>query len=594
MTATKSGATKTRGVKRGSATKAGVTVTSEPGADDDVIKVIFASAGYELLEMDPHKLYLGEGIESNTRTDVERDDDFFRSVAKKGVDLVIEARRDEQNRVKVHDGKRRTLAAREGGVKSVLVLVKPTNISDKRSAEVARIFSQLRINELQRDITYKDKILALQQLVLLDVTPEELADERNIELKDAQKIVTTVRSKAAVQAADYDLTIDEMAIFAEFDGDDEAIEDLRTIAQNHRGNLDYKAREWRSKRADAVLLQEAKAKHAGSNVTVIAERDDSYDDDKTKTLEQLRPSAGHEPGTELTTAAHKKCPGHALLVSLDGFGKTRKAVVEPVCTDYRLYGHARRDTPIGVVEPPKPDSKMTQQQLADLNAARVNNPKWRDATAPRIGWTSEFLLAGVLPPGFKYHRRLAQLQATAAYEFNRARERGHTTLCQMLRITLKPTVYGKLGGDLDALQKLCAGASEQRAKMINLGMWLFAIEENLGKDAWRRKTPEAVLLLTTLEELGKPLQEIELKLLGRDKNTTAGNSAPPSPDDAPKPVTTPEPATDPVAPQEVAAVEQAPTSDDLATSPEAVTPHPAEEPAPTEVTAADSDSPIAA
>ncbi|GLZ28122.1 hypothetical protein Lesp02_03120 [Lentzea sp. NBRC 105346] len=488
------------------------TTTADPA--DGVIKTIFANDGYELLVMDPHALYLGEGIESNTRQNVVHDPVFWQDIKDNGVEDVIDARRDKDGRVRVHDGKMRTLAARDGGVPAVLVLIKPNYVGSERDAEVSRIFSQLRLNEYRNDIPHADKMAALQQLVLLDVSAEDIAQQRHIDVKEAKKIVTTVKSAAAVESAKYDLTIDEMALIAEFDGDDAATDALMHTAASDRYNLRYKAAELRRERADAAMLEPVLARLTTSNTKVVTD-DDVTLDDNIKPLDALRPSAGHEPGTELTMAAHKKCPGHAALVSLKGHGKDRKVATTYVCTNYQMFGHAHRNTPKGVVAP-KTEGKLNPEQLADRRLTIKNNKLWDAHVDPRREWMADFFRNGSLPKGLKVQRRIAQLQLAAGYDFNRARERSHPLLCEMLGITLRPGPYGPQQGDTAALQKIVDRTSEKRAGMINLAIWMCAIEAGMNKHTWKNRCNEARLMMTVLEELGKPLSEIELYVLGRD------------------------------------------------------------------------------
>ncbi|RDI35461.1 hypothetical protein [Lentzea flaviverrucosa] len=159
-----------------------------PWAPGDSIKVITASEGYELLLANPHALFVGETITDNTRQTVVEDDTFDDDVKEFGVDVVIEARRDEEGVIRVHDGKMRTLAARKAGMDEVLVLVRPNDNDDERDATVKRIFSQLRINERRSDISNADKLAALHQLVLLNVTAKEIASQRHMPLKEAKKL----------------------------------------------------------------------------------------------------------------------------------------------------------------------------------------------------------------------------------------------------------------------------------------------------------------------------------------------------------------------------------------------------------------------
>lgn len=494
-----------------------------PEAPGDSIQVIMERDGYELLFAHPRALYLGKDVTENTRQTVIEDEVFSSSVEQFGVDIVIEARRDHQGRLAVHDGKMRTLAALKAGLDKLLVLVRPSNDDDdERDAVKARIFSQLRINERRADITTGDKMAALHQLVLLEVTPQELATQRHMPLKDAKKLHTAVQSKAAVQASrnNENLTLDDMLLIAGFeaevDHDPEAVEALTQTAQTNRYGLRNKAYELMQQRRDADLLRPLQAKFAKSKTPIVTAMELAADNDSAA-LTALRPSPAHEPGTALTPAAHKNCPGNVVLIDFEGHGETRKAVPVHLCRDFRGYGHAMLDAPKGVAAL-KPVGKMTPEELADRRLTIKFNGEWPLSIEPRQAWMAEKFREVKYPKGFRIHRRTAQLAVVAGYEFKRAIEHSHPLLRECLAGAATSGEGVKPALSQDALQKRIDGASEEHAAMLTLGLWAFAVEARISKQKspWKNAGPETVLLMTILKELGMGLSPVENYILGLD------------------------------------------------------------------------------
>ena len=98
------------------------TATITPNAETTAVETTavetIAAATGELLHIDPAELVLDD----NVRTDPVLGKDFIASVAT-GVRLPLYAVRDADGTVKVRDGQRRMLAAREAGLTSVPVYV---------------------------------------------------------------------------------------------------------------------------------------------------------------------------------------------------------------------------------------------------------------------------------------------------------------------------------------------------------------------------------------------------------------------------------------------------------------------------------------
>ncbi|RDI35460.1 hypothetical protein [Lentzea flaviverrucosa] len=327
-------------------------------------------------------------------------------------------------------------------------------------------------------------------------------------------------SKAAVkaaQAAEHELTLDQLLVFEEHKDDEEALATLTEVAKTYPRTLANKSSELRQKRRDAALLTAQQGKLAKSGTPIVTD-EELAGDNLSAELTQLRPSPGHESGTPLTAAAHKNCPGNAVRIEFVGHGTDRKAVQVPLCRDFRTFGHAQLDAPKGVAAA-KPAGKMTPEELAERRLTIKFNEQWPLSVEARRAFMLETFSGNTYPKGFRIHRRIAQLHIAAGYEFKRADERGHQLLRQCLASKAETGNGTQRQADHASLQKIIDGASEDRAAMITLGFWAFAVEENHSrhKNAWKARSAELVLLMTVLKELGKELTEVENYILGLDE-----------------------------------------------------------------------------
>ena len=107
-----------------------------------------AAAG-TLEHLDPHTLEL----ETNVRDDAALDADFVASIKEHGVLNPIAAVRGHDGVVRVRAGQRRTLAAREAGLTSVPVYVRPAGATDDKAQVVERVSEQIVENDRRRDIS---------------------------------------------------------------------------------------------------------------------------------------------------------------------------------------------------------------------------------------------------------------------------------------------------------------------------------------------------------------------------------------------------------------------------------------------------------
>jgi ParB family chromosome partitioning protein len=219
-----------------------------------------AIATGELLNLDPAELVL----QDNVRTDPVLGKDFIESIAT-GVRLPLYAVRAADGTVKVRDGQRRMLAAREAALASIPVYVVPADAAESDDAERTRrrIIDQVTANEARADLKVSEKAAAVAQLSLTGLAASKIAKVQHTSKETVDTALATAGSQTARSAVDAaNLTLDQGMILAQYEDDPEAVDELVTAAAE--GRFDHKAAELEeTARARAAIRQLATSRPRG-------------------------------------------------------------------------------------------------------------------------------------------------------------------------------------------------------------------------------------------------------------------------------------------------------------------------------------------
>ncbi len=213
------------------------------------------------------------------------------------------------------DGNRRQRAAEQVGAD--LPCVVRDDIATARETALT-----MTVTGLARDgWTLAEEVHGVQTLLDLGLSQAAIsrASGRKPAHVRAAKKAATLSPETAEYATAYELTLDQMAVLAEYDGDEEAVELLLTAAKH--GRMDHAA---------AQITRERKAEQA--RVAVITELTAQgvavLDDEPGRYMPPFRLSAlSDQDGQEIED--HEKCPGHAVYVTTDYNGDVHQV---PVCT----------------------------------------------------------------------------------------------------------------------------------------------------------------------------------------------------------------------------------------------------------------------
>jgi ParB family chromosome partitioning protein len=436
--------------------------------------------------VDPTTVRIG----ANIRTDARLDPDFLASVRDLGVLVPVCLREDVDGVLTLsHGGQRRTLAAIEVGRTLPAVIV-----TGEDDDAVQRVIEQMAENDDRAALGKIDHAAAFQTLALLGVPAAEIARRTRRSKATVQAGITTAGSQNASTALHaHDLTLEDAAVFADFEDDAEASARLNEAAM-HGDDLQHAAARILQDRARQAAVAAVRA-DLDANGTAVVHRP-GYWDTRVRALADLRAKGAKEP---LSPDEHTACPGRAAWIDYDEDGH---AAAVHVCTDYKAHGHLKWIDPATKSE----RTAMSDDERAARREVVENNAAWRAAEGVRREWLATFAGRKTAPKDAAAF--IAAALTTATGVLDKAGLCGHTLASAWLghRDTL---------GSRQHLDRLLARASAARAQMIALTLTLGAIEESSSPSDWRHPGGRTGRFLIALEAWGYPLSDIEGVATGR-------------------------------------------------------------------------------
>ncbi|GAY11424.1 ParB N-terminal domain-containing protein [Pseudonocardia sp. N23] len=514
------------------ATSGSETDDAPPRADVDATTGQDSEPVGELLRVDPRTLVIG----ANVRRDVVLDRPFLRSITDRGVREPIIVRRDDHGVLVVRKGKRRTLAAVETGRPTVPVLVESGRPGEDPDAEdrgevIDRIVDQLEENHHRAATHEADEVRAHQQLLDLGLTAGQIARRTHVPNARVKQTTAVARSEIAAAAMErYDLTLDQVAVIAEFDGPDgpdvEAVKALTVTAAKEPAQFAHVAQRLRDQRADARQVADTVAELTNRGVRVL----DPEDTGGAAQISGLRLDAQTPSGTEFDPTTHSGCPGHAATVEVHrSWDRQPQVKVVHWCTAPDEHGHVARwgrVTPTddsgggGDGEVARELAQAAEQAKAERRRVIANNRDWASATSVRRDWMRGLLARRAAPRDALPY--IATTLARGGHDLRRAMESGHPTACELLGLTPTGSVYA---GSPNPIEALTATATSARATQLILAVLLGAAEDASGRQTWRNPTRDNRAYFTALRDWGYPLSPVEQLVLTDDDAATPSQPA---------------------------------------------------------------------
>ncbi|WP_028471550.1 ParB/RepB/Spo0J family partition protein [Nocardioides alkalitolerans] len=471
----------------------------------------------------------------------------------------------------VRFGHRRTLAAVEAGRDTVPVYLVGTTdnlTGDEEAATgISRVIEQRDENTHRAGLTVADDLAAVGQLAAFGLSANQIAKRARIKRGDVDNALSVTKSARASGAAARwdDMTLDQLAVVAEFETDSDAVTALRAACKT--GQFAHVAQRLRDDRARQAARDAVLSPIAESGITVIDAP--SWMDGTTKPLSALRLDPHTDPGTLTDPAdyasAHGSCPGHVawaeetyvwvdsegneldedVEVEDDGTEESAAQIAAHVaawddaeqvarwdvtygCTEWHTNGHVRLwgrvtnldDTgssdPSGSgLSPTEEDAADAARQRADAAEAEAeakraqrrlvieNNKAWDAAQVVRRDWIATHLATRKTPP----KGAGAFIGTTICLDRHLFGDvEGNHLAAAWLGASDAPTY----GVDTTPV-RLAAAASDNRGVVITLIQVLALIEASTGRHTWRQngENNTAGRYLRALKDWGYTLSDVE-------------------------------------------------------------------------------------
>jgi ParB family chromosome partitioning protein len=454
----------------------------------------------------------------NVRSDLDLNPEFCASVAEAGVRVSLLITKTPDGAYRVIEGHRRLAAAVKAGLAEV-----PCELDLARADDEAGQYLDMLLangDGYRRNFTPIEEAAALFAAHEAGATRTRLRKSTGRKTEEIKKTLqagslTTATREAAGQLASQ-LTLDQLALLAEFQDDPDALQQVMT-AIRHGSTGEYTAQRIRQDRAEAAAHEELRTELEAAGITVT---------------DGLPEGAVHLAGllhehTDLTPDTHADCPGRGVyFVSWDR--------LHPVhyCASPAEHGHTIRDllgqlssaagegtTMPGAQPDPGADGPADPARKLVIEG----NKAWKAATEVRKRWLATGLFA----------RRTAPREAAPFIT------RQLLSMPDPLRSGLAAApgrlLFSEITGHYaERWLQTCDTAPAGRLPLLMLGPIVTAYEQAMiegeGKNTWRtdRYSPcprrAAAAYLAFLASIGYQLSIIEQALV--DDTPYTGDTAP--------------------------------------------------------------------
>ena len=491
-----------------------------------------------LYEVDPGALKIGANVRTDTHPDAK---EFTASIKARGVLEVISAYVDDDGDLTVLRGQRRSLVAAKVGTPTGTVPVRVVSAPH----EVDRIIDQTSENLHRAGMHTRETRDAVEQLAILGVSAAQIAKRVALPRATVDAAISVTRNPATKDRMDNSgMTLEEAAIFAEFEDDPEAIETLtRTWADTwRRRQLPHIVQQLRDERAEAAALL-AEVERLRSEGLPVLDPNDVPTDLHRHLLAHLRT----EDGESVPEEGWPAIIGAAVAVTVEWIepdeeetdvdepGETEaRQVYVPVwvCTDPAAAGlHYAHEVghPRSAAE--SRDEEDAAAQQAEVEARReaesaerrrviANNKAWKAAEVVRRQWLTGLLARRTVPAGTE--ALIARAVVGREYTLSHAMEHGHEVLMTLLGVVpVEREAASYYGNRAMCAQVLDQATTPKAALMRTLAAVVAAWEQRADTHTWRNPTEWDDTIMTALIGWGYPASDVERLLLRSDSAEAA-------------------------------------------------------------------------
>ena len=505
----------------------------------------------QLIDLDPATLT----IATNVRTDVAEDKDFANSIKTRGVLEPVTVYLAEDGTYAVLRGQRRTLTAAKVGTPTGTI---PCRVV-ARPEDADRIGDQM-VENIHRAGMRQSEILAgVEQLALLGVSAAQITKRVALpraEVNAALAVASKEQTRTRVESGD--LTLEQAAIYAEFDGAEDAIERLDNAARWGR-SLEHTAQRLRDEAAEreagAAAFAEAFERLTAAGLPVLS-AEEAEESGEVLRISRLVTAEGEPvpeqewpnvPGARVQIVKEWVYPDEdewdrdTTDDTDDGSSDEEDEDYEPadpyqayvpvwVVTDLDASGLRRRGTAAGSSNETEGEADAEARAEAQREERRrviANNKAWASAEVVRREWLTTFLSRKTPPKGAE--ALICEAVVTGPHFLYKAMENNHPILRTLSGVGADKTRWDS-AGELTTI--VAKGNTPKAAIMTTLAAVVTAWEATLGKHTWRNPSRWDARMLTALTEWGYQPSEVESLLLpqpepaeDQDDVTNAGPEA---------------------------------------------------------------------
>lgn len=257
----------------------------------------------QVYDVEPAALLIG----TNVRHDVKTRDDFAQSIRARGVLEPVTAYEDQEGHLVILRGQRRTLTAQAVGTPSGTI---PVRVVDQ-AEDADRIVDQLSENIHRAAMDQAEEVAAIEQLALLGVSAAQIAKRTAVERPTVDRVLSVSKHESIRERLSAgDVTLEQAAALAEFDGDPQAQETIERAIRfrNPLAHAIERARQEQAERVE-VLAEVERLRAEGIPALDPAENPDRLWEVSLTNLTRI------EDGEHVPEADWPSVPGAAVVVS---------------------------------------------------------------------------------------------------------------------------------------------------------------------------------------------------------------------------------------------------------------------------------------
>jgi len=481
----------------------------------------------EFAHLDPKHIK----IVSNVRTDRQIDKEFRRSIRERGVLEAVTVYRAEDGEYVCLFGERRTVTAAEEGTPTGLI---PARIVPKPD-EPDRISDQMVENIHRTDMHESEIVAGVEQLALIGVSAAQITKRMSIPRPTVNAALAVAKADQTRNRLDAgELTLEDAAIFAEFEHDPEAVERLEQC-RNWGHSLEHEAQRLRDEAAERAAYDMEVERLRGEGLPVLSGEDAEQARDGLS-VERLR-TTDDEP---IPAEDWPSVPGAAVVVteewrypeddsasdpeSEEDDGNDEDEWAEPVkvyvpvwvVTDPAAVEEAGYVVPrYGINsghsgQPGEETDEQAEARRAERRKVIANNKAWTSAETVRREWLTGFLTRKTAPKGAE--SLICEAVVTGRHSLYKAMEANHPRLRDLLGVGADKSRWNSY----EEVATIAARATTPKAAvMTTLAAVVAAWEDSTSKGTWRNPSAWDARVLSALIEWGYEPSEVEKILLGK-------------------------------------------------------------------------------